>query len=247
MASDSAATYGSDGRMTIGQQEISKIRRLSDSILYSSTGAVGMGQLVANSIKQGWDAKQFRAETPEEFMDKIGKKIGELVFPYLQGATLTRQLTGDASSSLCKSLLAIPFKEKSYLFQFDYNGAPERATDELPFVALGSGQNIADPFLALLKRLLWKDSKPTLGEGRVAAAWTIDHVRLTNPGGVGGRIQLATLAPKPGNQGPTATLLSEQEIGEHMQQVRSAEKALIDELRAPGKDEGEPPPTPPQL
>lgn len=61
--------------------------------------------------------------------------------------------------------------------------------------------------------------------------WTIDHVRLTNPGGVGGRIQLATLSAADGKQ-PTVTVLAEDHVQEHLQQIRAAEGALVEELRA---------------
>ena len=45
----------------------------------------------------------------------------------------------------CKHLVALPIKHETCLFQFAEAGAPEEATRELPFVALGSGQPIADP------------------------------------------------------------------------------------------------------
>jgi len=59
-------------------------------------------------------------------------------------------------------------------------------------------------------------------------------VRLTNPGGVGGRIQLATLAAPGRGQGrqPIVTLVPEADIQEYLEQVRSAEDALTRELRA---------------
>lgn len=234
MASDSAATFAASGLPTIGQQEISKIRNLSNSILYSNTGAVGIGQLIANDIKTGWDNGELgHTKVPEEVMDKIGKRIAALTTPYLQTATLTRQLVGEALSTLCKSLVAIPVRNVPYLFSFDYNGAPEKSTTELPFVAMGSAQGIADPFLAFLKRLLmWEKNLPTLGEGRLAAVWTINHAVLTNPGGVAGPIQLATLSIKEGK--PIATIIPEINIQEHLQQIKIAEDALTNELRTPG-------------
>lgn len=88
-------------------------------------------------------------------------------------ANLSRPLVGDASPSLCKTLVALPVRRVPCLFTFDYNGAPEQMTSELPFVALGSGQPIADPFLALLKRLFWLTSQPTLGRG--ACSCCVDH------------------------------------------------------------------------
>lgn len=231
MASDSAATFGTSNNPTIGQQQVQKVRKLNDTILYSSTGAIGMSQLISDAIKTCWDSRGFsNLSSPEQMMNKIGQCIGEVIKPYWNTAQAQRNLVGEAGSCLCKSLVAIPVSRKPCLFQFDFNGAPERATEQLPFVALGSGSTIADPFLALLGRLLWRGKLPTLGEGRLAAVWTVEHVRQTNPGGVGGDIQLATL----GNnaiEGPKAALVSITEIEEHLERISTAENALVRELR----------------
>jgi len=99
---------------------------------------------------------------------------------------------------------------------------------------MGSAQGIADPFLAFLKRLLmWEKNLPTLGEGRLAAVWTIHHAVLTNPGGVAGPIQLGTLSTKEGK--PSATIIPEINIQEHLQQIKIAEDALTNALRTPGR------------
>src|SRR5690348_9981488 len=194
IGSDSSATFGSNGQMTIGQQTVQKVTIIEGKIAYAGTGAVGIAQLIIDSIRRGWGDNTFRGlKTPEQMMNTVGKRIGELIGPYLQTAQIQRHITGEASATLCKSLVAMLVNHRFHLFQFDFNGAPEMATTQLPFIALGSGQLIADPFLALLKRLLWPNSEPTLAEGRLAAVWAIDHVRRTNPGGVGGPIQLATL------------------------------------------------------
>ena len=231
VASDSAATYGDAGIPTIGQQPVTKVHKLADSVIFSTTGAVGIAQLYAEKIRSGWENDEFKAmKAPELVMDAIGKKIAQTVGPYLQTANLSRPLVGDCSPSLCKALVAMPVKRVPCLFQFDYNGAPEQATRELPFIALGSGQRAADPFLAFLKRLLWKDVDPTLAEGRLAAAWTVDHVRRTDPGGVSGDIQMATLAATQGKQ-PTVAELGEEEVQEHLEQIEAAEDALVRELR----------------
>ena len=230
LASDSAATFGSAGLPTIGQQEMRKLRQINDHVLYTSTGAVGISQLIADKLKSLWDAKTFSSfQSPEAVMDKIGKEIVSLIGPYLQTANLQRSLIGDASSSLCKSLVAMPVNQKPCLFNFDFNGAPERSTPDLPFIALGSGQPIADPFLAFLRRLLWTGREPTLSEGRLAAVWTIEHVRRTSPGGVGGNIQLATLASS-ANKMPNVIQASEEDVQEHLQRVASAEQVLVSEL-----------------
>jgi 20S proteasome alpha/beta subunit len=186
MASDSAASFGKEGVPTIGQQEVRKVHQLSDALLYSSMGAIGMSQVIADALKKSWEQEEFaNIPTPERVMHTIGMKLIQILVPYLQTATLTRPLIGDASQSLCKSLVAMPVQHVPCLFSFDYNGAPERITEELPFVAMGSGQPIADPFLALLKRLLWQNSQPTLAEGRLAATWTIEPRRCWREDSIG--------------------------------------------------------------
>ena len=230
MASDSAATFGTGGLATIGQQPVQKVRKIGDNILYSATGAVGIAQLISARIGERWGNGGLKdIKTLEAMMQRLAGEIGGVVNPFLQSAQAQKNLTGDASTSLCKSLVAIPVDKKAHLFQFDFNGAPEGCTKELPFVALGSGQLIADPFLAFLKRLLWSDHEPTIAEGRLAAVWTIDHVSRTNAGGVGGAIQLATLSNQAGNFA-TASISSPEHISEHLQRVGSAENALVAEL-----------------
>jgi hypothetical protein len=228
IGSDSAATFGASGMNTIGQQYCQKVTLLQDKIVYASTGAVGIGQLIADMLHKGWAGGQFKGQTTAaEMMGVVAARINHLVVPFLQSANMQRGLTGEGNSSICKSLVAMPVKQRFELFNFDVNGAPEHATQKLPFVALGSGQPIADPFLALLGRLLWPDRSPTLAEGRLAAVWTIDHVRRTTPGGVGGQIQLATLVNATG----TAQLVDESEVQEHLQAVTSALDALVTQIR----------------
>ncbi|WP_243325155.1 hypothetical protein [Geothrix sp. SG200] len=233
IASDSAATFGAGGMFTIGQQQVQKVKTLGDHIIYAATGAVGISQILSNQILRLWKTNGFSGLTePEQVMDKIGKEIAQFLNPYLHTAQYQRSLTGEAGSSICKSLVAIPVNKKPHLFQFDVNGSPEMCTKDLPFVALGSGQAIADPFLAYTKRLLWSDSEPSLSEGRLVAAWTIDHVKRTNPGGVGGGIQMAIL-PLPSKPGdlPTVQSASDTDIGEHLEKINAAETALINEIK----------------
>lgn len=244
MGSDSAATFGSMGRHTIGQQEVQKVQCLTDRILFSATGSIGMGQLIANLLQSNYDTNKLQNfKSAEQAMGDIGTKIGALVKPFLESGQLLRSLIGDASGSLCKCLVALPIKDKPELFEFDFNGAPERKTMHIPFVALGTGQPIADPFLAFLRRVLWNDREPTLAEGRLVAAWTIQHVIGTNPGGVAGHVQLATLAS--GTKGYSCSLLEEDNILEHAGQAEAAERAMVMRLRNEDTAASPPPsPTP---
>jgi 20S proteasome alpha/beta subunit len=46
VASDSAAAYTSGFLITIGQQEVQKVHKVSDDLVYASTGAIGVSQLI---------------------------------------------------------------------------------------------------------------------------------------------------------------------------------------------------------
>lgn len=248
VASDSAASYSTGQTMTIGQQEVTKILKLADSVLFASTGSIGISQVVSQRLAEMWRKSDFKSiSSPEEMMRQVGEQISSLVSPFLDSAKNLRSLGVDPGSSLCKCLAAFPVKQRAHLFSFDYNGAPERATRELPFIAMGSGQAIADPFLALLKRLLWSASPPTLPEARLAAVWTIDHVRRTNPGGVALKTQLAVLQQKDGRL--EAALCPENDIEEHMEKISDAERALVEEVRGNRADSVPPasPPPPPNV
>jgi 20S proteasome alpha/beta subunit len=223
MASDSAASFAAGVQFTIGQQEMTKVRTLAGVMLYGSSGAVGMQQLICDRIEKYWKANAtiFANASTAEAMQKVGAEITKVVTDYIQVGQMLRP-EGGLQTALCKSLFAIPLSGSASLIQFDYSGAPEAATKELPFVALGSGQPIADPFLAFLKRLLWKEREPTVAEGRFAAAWTIQHAIQTNPGGVAGPLQMATLTFA--SSRPKIDVIAD--IAEHEQAVTEAERVL---------------------
>src|SRR5262245_17473363 len=96
MASDSAATLGTGaGLSTIGQQNMKKILNLSSDSLYGATGAVGMSQLVSNSVSKHWKGHKdtiFLNGSDGDVMKLLGDEIAKTVLPYLQTAALTRQL-----------------------------------------------------------------------------------------------------------------------------------------------------------
>jgi hypothetical protein len=87
-------------------------------------------------------------------------------------------------------------------------------------------KQIADPFLAFLRKILWKEKQPTLAEGRLIAAWTVRHVAETNPGGVALPLQMASLTVKTGK----STIEPMEDPAEHFQQIDATEAALRDHI-----------------
>jgi len=229
MAADGAATLGSMGQST-AQQPIKKLYTLKDKIVMGVSGPVGLGQLLKGKMESLWDANTFSGKRPHEGMSLISQGFREYIMPELQVAQVARNAIGSAglSSAVSHSLVAVPISRELCLFQFDQQGAPEQTTEELPFTSIGSGQPIADPFLGLLRRVLWSDHQPTVNEGLFAAVWTLDHAIRVNPGGVAEPMQLITMLQ---NGGDTVIHeLSEAELSEHRGAVRGAESAMADSL-----------------
>jgi len=238
MASDSAASYAAGPNFTIGQQHVQKVRKLGNSILYASTGSIGMSQLISDVVERQFNAQIDKKNlSSTQSMSHLGKCIYEETKHLSQSAALLAQ-AGMRHVQMevgCRSLVALPIGNRPCMIQFGETGAPEEATHELCCVALGSGQPIADPFLAFMKRILWSDHAPSLAEARLVAAWTIRHVVQTNPGGVGGELQMWTLSVK-GNQ----TKIEELDAGEHYERIKVEEASLRGHILKP-----EPPATTP--
>ena len=237
MASDSAATYSASGMSTIGQQTTTKVRPLKNSILYSSTGAVGMSQIIADGIETLWASLRKNNPSPAQVMEAISKDIHQRCQHLFHSAAMLGQagMRHVQNDVACRSLVAMPVLGRACLFEFAETGAPTQATEQLCCVALGSGQPIADPFLALMKKILWPDSPPTLAEARLIAAWTIKHVVQTNPGGVAGDAQMATLVVK-GNQAHVEDV----DASEHYERIEGLEKSLREHILNPEPTTAEP-------
>lgn len=120
-----------------------------------------------------------------------------------------------------------------------------RLLDEHHFYgALGSGKLSADPFLRFLVDVFCQGGPPNVREGVFLAAWAIEHVIRTNPGGVAGPIRIATLE-RTDVGALLARELPDTEIEEHRQAIDSASislRAWRDRIESGAAAEDAPPP-----
>jgi hypothetical protein len=254
MGADGAATLGVAGNIRTARQAVHKLRVVGDSLIIGTSGPMGLGQRFAAELERLHSTKDklLRNTSPEFLMASLRLKFLEHIKPEFEAAILAKDVVGlnaAQSSAVSNTMVALPVGNRCCLFQFDHQAAPEMATKDLPFVALGSGQLIADPFLAFLRRVLWghrglaTDQLPSLGDGIAAALWTLDHAIKTNPGGVAEPIQVAILRSEGGAM--KARELSELELDEHLQAISAMEGGIRpawEVLRGPG--ETGPPPKP---
>lgn len=228
VGADGAATLGSMGQQTAQQKTVKKLSILQGKIIVGVSGSVGMGQRLRAALDDGYKQNKFKGR-PEVAMGvmrgtfwneiaaqewQIAAQVGRAIGPQLA--------TGYANSAM---LIAVPLEHKAELIQFDHQCSPELATDELPFVAIGSGQALADPFLSLIRKVFWPTELPPINEGIFSAVWTLRHAIDTNPGGIADPVQVAVLERK---KDWSARELSRAEILQHEEAVTDAGKALAD-------------------
>lgn len=157
LGADSAATLGNTLGVRTVIQPVAKLTIVRGQAIIGVSGPVSTAQLFADRLDAAYNGLR-NVGVPE-----IGRKLR---LAFLEDAEVSLRVAGLAQSVvgptaqndvICQTLVAIASGRPPSMIQFDYQCMPEMATDDLPFVAIGSGQTIADPFLAFLRRVFWSD------------------------------------------------------------------------------------------
>jgi hypothetical protein len=193
LGSDGAATLGSMGLRTI-VQPTTKLTLIENRAIFAFSGQVGLSQLFYDRACAVCATLLENASLPEVCRNLRNGFLPDANICF-QVAALARNVVGNLAteSVASQTLIAVAVQGQPELIQFDYQCHPEWTTNELPFVSIGSGQPIADPFLAWIRFVFWRHRLPTLAEGRFAVYWTLSHAIRTAPGGIGPPIQMAAL------------------------------------------------------
>ena len=212
LGTDSSATLESGQVRTI-EQPIQKLDVIGECVIVAGTGQIGLGQRFCAVVQQAWNNKEFQT-TPIE----VGKNLTKLAIKDFAETGAQRGQYG--------ALVAFPAEHKLCLCEFSVTDfQPEQKTERLWYCSMGSAQPITDPFLAFIREVFWDTGLPTVQEAIFAVTWTLDHAISVNPGGVNGPAQIAVL-----EHGRKTTLmarvLSEEELGEHRQNIEAAKQLL---------------------
>jgi 20S proteasome alpha/beta subunit len=212
VGSDSSVTFGAMGGRTI-EQTARKMEVIEGCMIVAGTGQVGLGQRFCHQLRQAYQQKKFSSLNHID----MGKTMSKLA---IDDFAFTQAIKGQYGA-----LVAFVSNKEPHLCEFAVDDfQPEIKTDQIWYASMGSGQAIADPFLGLMRKVFWKDGMPSLTDGVFAAVWTLQHTIDVNPGGVNGPIHLATLHIEGGKA--VAKHLTEDDIGQHLENVRGAEKYL---------------------
>lgn len=232
LGADSASTYATalGQQHTIKQQTSKKLDIIGEDVVFGLSGPVGLGQSYKEEISSFIQGKSNRApwksvgQAKQYFTEAMWKHAG----PAWDKAKVVAQTTGAQvamQDCAAQTVSAFPVGNEPCLVQFTHQCQPEEATAELPFLSIGSGQPVADPFLAFIRRIFWPQQPPSLSDGVFAALWTITHAIQTQPGGIAHPIRIVTLDKNKNNKWK-AEELSEGELGEHQQMFELTEEEM---------------------
>ena len=234
IGSDGAASYVTPfGQTHTITQPMAKLGIIGDHFILGVSGPISLSQSYYHEIHNLVKARN--NQVPWKQVLEARKAISATFWGHAkiawERAQVVAQTTGAQAAigeALHSSVAAFPLSDnESHLLQLSHQCQCEEATTHLPFVAIGSGQPTADPFLAFIRRVFWSQSSPTLGDGIFATLWALDYSIKAQPGGISEPIQVVSLS-KDANGKWKARQLSDDEIGTHREMIQSVEGGLPD-------------------
>jgi len=213
----------------MGQQTVKEITTklciVKNALILAVSGPVGLAQRYWGEL-ESMPAGDFQA-LGGKWCHEVSTSLSALFWKHTEveyhRAHVVAQVTGTRAplvNAQNQAVVALHVRGHDCLFQFSETCAPEEATDDLPYISVGSGQQNADPFLAFLRRTFWEDKVPNLSDGILATLWTLEETIKSAPGGVAGPPLIATL------KGGKARLLEAGDLDEHWQAIEAGRDSL---------------------
>jgi len=211
-----------------------KIRIFGDAVIMATTGPVGYTQRLHHHLDLAEKGHVFRNFTAREATTNISDRL-------LTDLQKSKAPIHAQEGIGFGGLMAAHVKDGPFLAEFSTtNFQAEMKIGKIFFASMGSGQMLADPFLAFVCRVLWKNEMPSVDRGRFGVYWVLAHTIKLAPGKVGLPIQLATLR-KVGD----ACVAKEEDTQESAQYVEALEDHIGEFMQAPIEEaKAEPVPKP---
>lgn len=205
IGADSAVTYGLT-QPQIPTAEVAAARKIyviHEEIVMAGTGEVGLCQrlyeMLNGALRNAENRQQFLNASPVDAGVWISATAAE---------NFKKTSPPWAESYQLGALVGVVIQQRPRLYWFDGNTFRPELIGERdyagrfrtpPLITHGSGQLMADPFLLQAHRVLFgEDHLPTVAEGRLLVAWTLQHVINYNTGGVGGSMSIVALEQNEG-------------------------------------------------
>jgi hypothetical protein len=140
-----------------------KIQIFNNAVIMATTGAVGFSQRLHHHIDAAVKGNVFTNFTARDATTNISKRL-------LTDLQESRAPSWPQDGLRFGGLMAAAVKDGPFLAEFgttDFQA--EMKTGKIFFGSMGSGQMLADPFLAFVCRVLWKSEMPTVDHGNLVS------------------------------------------------------------------------------
>lgn len=219
IGADSIAT-SAHGHASLLQTQTDKIQIISDQVIVAGSGSVGLIQRFNDVVNKSWHNNLFQQETWACL-----KSISAATINDFQSTGVPQKQPPHGLGFGFGALLAAPIEGEARLVEFGIADVQPELKDEKPiFVAMGSGQMLAEPFVAFVSRVLWGDGVPDVQTAMFGVYWALDHTIKYAPGGVGAPIRIATLMEDKGEW--QARILEDDELQEQAQHIGQIEQRI---------------------
>lgn len=187
IGADSIATSSTGSQRVMQVPSNDKIKIFENHVICATTGSVGLAQRLHLHVLQATKGNVFANLA-------VGEAAGNVSTRFLTDCDKTRIFRSPPGGLGFGALVAAPIKDEAHLIEYDsIQFQPEFKEGNLFYVSMGSGQALADPFLAFVARVLWKNEQPTVDQAKFGVYWALAHTIQHAPGGVGEPIHLAEL------------------------------------------------------
>ncbi len=217
IGADSMAT-STHGPAHLLQTPTDKIQIIGEKVIIAGSGSVGLSQRFAHIVHLMWNANHFQ--------NSLWDCLRGISANAMQDFKSTNvPFMGPPNGFGFGALLAAPIEDKAHLVEYGIADLqPELKDGKLTFVAMGSGQMLAEPFVAFVRRVLWAGGEPDVQAATFGVYWALDHTIKYAPGGVGEPIKIAIL--KRVKRQWKARLLGDEELQEQLQHIAQFEKRI---------------------
>lgn len=244
IGADDAATFGNERTSTI-RAAFKKIRIVDGISAISVAGTTGLLQQYEDVVASTHKTDAFKSSRSVQAMNTFRDEFLVRTNAQFQVAQLLEKEHGQRAWDSCSSEIVVATRigGKYRLYHYDKRMAPQEVTEELPFVAIGSGQQTADPFIAHLRRIYYAQQCPDIALGVMTVVWTLKHAAETGAPNVGSGRQIVTLSSV--GDIPVIRELPDDQLQEHHEFIDRAEEMMRSVARPTWKETSTPIPAAP--
>ena len=236
VAADGAATFATGSGRPTAKQAVSKLSVVEDELIFGHSGHVGLGQRLEPILADSWSKKNIAKKySPTEAMQYLRNRFWQDVVKAEAdvvneaGATLAQLAQQFIMQTFLVAMPPVKDTDLPTLIHFSWNCFPERLTPDLPCVALGSGQPLADPFLSFVRRVIWGGKTPaSLPDAIFSAAWTMRYAIESSPGFLSGPEQMMVLRKGNAEKPWYVEEIDRVNLDEHFQNVEELEAHIAE-------------------